>query len=67
MLKELWDGRIPLRLVGIGVSQFGEVIQTSLFDSVRTKRLELEKRIDTLREKFGRDTVVPAILLGLKT
>ena len=67
LLKELWDGRIPLRLVGIGVSQFGEVIQTSLFDSVRTKRLELEKRIDTLREKFGRDTVVPAILLGLKT
>ncbi len=74
LLKELWDGRTPLRLVGIGVSQFaclparqGEVIQPSLFDSVRAKRLELEKRIDTLREKFGRDTVVPAILLGLKT
>ena len=63
LLKELWDGKSFLRLVGIGISQFGETIQPSLFDSVRGKRLELEKRIDTLREKFGKDSVMPASLL----
>jgi len=71
LLKELWDGRAPLRLVGIGISQFGPpasgIIQPSLFDSVPDKRLELEKRIDTLREKFGKEAVVPAALLSLQT
>jgi DNA polymerase-4 len=65
LLKELWDGRTPLRLVGIGISQFGESVQPSLFDEVRDKRLGLEKRIDHLREKFGKDAVVPAALMRL--
>ncbi|MEX0616805.1 MAG: DNA polymerase IV [Candidatus Woykebacteria bacterium] len=67
LLKELWDGKTPLRLVGIGVSQFNTgpdgVIQPLLFESVREKRLELEKRVDVLREKFGKDSVVLATLL----
>lgn len=62
LLKELWD-HVPLRLVGIGISQFGEMVQPSLFEEVREKRLELEKRIDSLREKFGKDAVIPASLL----
>jgi len=65
LLKELWDGKTPLRLVGVGISQFGEQIQGSLFDSVREKRLELEKRVDSLREKFGKDSVTPAALLKI--
>ena len=69
LLKELWDSRTPLRLVGIGISQFvpsiGGMVQPSLFDGIRDKRLDLEKRIDTLREKFGKDVVVPATLLAL--
>jgi DNA polymerase-4 len=66
LLKELWDSRTSLRLVGIGISQFGETVQPSLFDSVRDKRLELEKRIDTLRNKFGKKAVIPASLMYLK-
>jgi DNA polymerase-4 len=66
LLKELWDGRTPLRLVGIGISQFGETVQPSLFDEVREKRLGLEKRIDHLREKFGKGAVTPASLLQLE-
>jgi len=70
LLKELWDGRAPLRLVGIGISQFGPpaggIIQPSLFDSVSDKRLELEKRIDTLRERFGKEAVIPASLMKIK-
>lgn len=66
LLKELWDGRTSLRLVGIGISQFGETIQPSLFDNQREKRLGLEKRIDGLRKKFGKDAIVPAALLNIK-
>ncbi len=66
LLLELWDGKTPLRLVGIGVSDFGEAVQGSLFDSIRDKRLELEKRIDFLRKKFGKEAVVPASLIKLK-
>ncbi len=65
LLQELWDSRTPLRLVGVGVSQFGETVQPSLFDNVREKRLDLEKRVDVLREKFGKNAVVPAALMRL--
>jgi len=65
LLKELWDGYTPLRLVGIGMSQFGETVQPSLFDEAREKRLNLEKRIDQLCEKFGEGAVVPAALIRL--
>ena len=73
LLEELWDGCTPLRLVGIGISTFEpkgqtpEPKQLTLFNSVSEKRLELEKRIDTLKEKFGKEAVVPAALLSLKT
>jgi nucleotidyltransferase/DNA polymerase involved in DNA repair len=65
LLKEFWDGHTPLRLVGIGISEFGENIQASLFNTVREKRLELEKRIDGLRERFGQRALVPASVLFL--
>ncbi len=63
LLKELWDYRTPLRLVGIGISQFGETVQPSLFDDQREKKLGLEKRVDSLRRRFGKDAVIPASLL----
>jgi len=69
LLKELWDGRTPLRLVGIGISKFeveGQASQANLFDNFSEKRLELEKRIDFLRDRFGKDAIVPATLLGLR-
>ncbi len=66
LLKELWDGCTPLRLVGIGLTQFGETVQPSLFEGVRDKRLELEKRIDLLRERFGKSAVIPASLMFLE-
>ncbi|MEX0621583.1 MAG: DNA polymerase IV [Candidatus Woykebacteria bacterium] len=72
LLEEFWDHNTSLRLVGIGISQFarlpdgqGETVQSSLFDGVRNKRLDLEKRVDHLREKFGKGSVVPASLMKL--
>lgn len=71
LLKELWDGWTLLRLVSVGVSKFEAECQTLQprlfdFDKVCEKRLELEKRIDNLRERFGKDAIVPATLLSLK-
>jgi len=69
LLKELWDGSTPLRLVGIGISKFEPECQApeaNLFNDIREKRLGLEKRIDILREKFGEETVVPASFLFLE-
>jgi len=69
LLKELWNRRVPLRLVGIGISHFApttqglEPKQLVLFESQREKRLELEKRIDYLRERFGGSAIVPATLV----
>jgi DNA polymerase-4 len=66
LLKELWDGYTPLRLVGIAVSKFeakGQTLQPSFFDKNQEKQLELEKRIDHLRERFGKDAVMPASLI----
>ena len=49
----------------VSISQFGESVQGSLFDSVRDKRLGLEKRIDNLKERFGKNAVIPASLMRL--
>ena len=71
LLEELWDRRVPLRLVGIGISHFApttqglEPKQLVLFESQREKRLELEKRIDSLRNKFGKDALVTAAQLKI--
>lgn len=66
LLKELWDSRTPLRLVGIGLTQFGsEITQLSLFGRDHNKRLELEKRIDNLRARFGNNSITPASSLYL--
>ena len=40
--------------------------QREKLEQLREKRLELEKRIDTLREKFGKESVIPAVLLCIK-
>jgi len=69
LFKELWDGCTPLRLIGVGVLKFeakGQALQANLFDDFRVKRLELEKRIDNLRERFGKDAIVPAAFLSIK-
>lgn len=66
LLHELWDHKTALRLVGIGLTQFGEILQPSLFGKEHDKRLELEKRIDNLRERFGKSAVIPAALMYLK-
>jgi len=58
----LWDQQIPLRSVGVSVSDLEEeksAIQLDLFDdySIREEEKELDKTIDKIREKYGFDKI----------
>jgi len=63
LLKEHWDGKRAIRLIGIGLTNFveTEVEQLSLFDhlglSDNKKEERLEKALDQIREKFGSDKI----------
>ena len=80
LLNELWDGT-PIRLLGIRSSKLVSAqapIQLSLFDmpAVSTgdkplissrKEANLEKALDSIRQKYGADAVVRGSLLQNKT
>lgn len=80
LLNELWDGT-PIRLLGIRSSKLVSAqapVQLSLFDmpAVSTdnkplisshKEAELEKALDSIRQKYGADAVVRGSLLQNKT
>ena len=63
LFSELWDGRTPLRLLGIALSGVtdAEYSQASLFDDGRYERARrLDRAMDAIRGKFGADSVRPA-------
>lgn len=70
LLEKNWTGR-PVRLIGVSISGFGGDMpeQLSFFSdtiSADAKEEKLEKTIDTLRERFGYNTVKRASLLENK-
>ena len=53
----------PIRLIGVGVSGFGEDGQISLFDSdAREDKLKLARTLDDLRKQYGKRVVRRASL-----
>lgn len=61
LFDELWDGRTPLRLLGIALTNITreEAIQFSLFqDEKKEKARKLDKAKDALNAKFGSATIV---------
>ena len=53
-----WNGRTPIRLVGVGVSQlFDELHQLSFFDDSYEREKQLLNAIDVLKERYGNDAV----------
>jgi DNA polymerase-4 len=76
LLKLRRKRRVPVRLLGVSLSGLGEGhvdAQLSLFsDSVQPDAAEtpkdraLAKAVDRVREKFGRDAMLPAGLTGRK-
>jgi len=65
LLKEFWNGT-PIRLLGIRATKLGEedYTQLNLFDLVKNEKLEkLDKALDDIRNRFGKDSVKRAAFL----
>ena len=63
LFSELWDGRTPLRLLGISLTQItGEDnTQLSFFPTEnKDKERRIDKALDSIRNRFGSETVVRA-------
>ena len=61
LFDDLWDRKMPLRLLGVSLSQLTreDVAQLSMFpDPKREREQELDRLIDGLRHRFGSDTIV---------
>ena len=61
LFLELWDRRKPLRLLGVSLTDvvFDEEIQISFFNNdERDKARVIDKTVDDIRAKFGKDTIV---------
>lgn len=61
LFAELWDGHTPLRLLGISLTDLsrGDCEQQSLFPNPkRDRERQLDQTMDSLRNRFGADTVV---------
>lgn len=68
LFSELWNGKTPLRLLGIALTDLTkeDFVQTSLFDTAderKTKSKKLDKAVDALRSKYGRNTIQRGALL----
>lgn len=66
LLRELWDGQTPLRLLGLGVTNLdrGEFEQLSLFeDPDKEKKRSADQAADRIREKFGRGSIMRGSML----
>ncbi len=65
---ELWKGE-KIRLVGISVSDLKkeEERQLTLFDDVIDEKRQLDKMVDDIRYKYGKNAIVRATNLNMKT
>ena len=67
LFAELWDGRMPLRLLGVSLTDLshGEEAQLSLFEDEKKERSrKLDRAMDAIRDKYGADTIMRAGAMG---
>ncbi len=67
LFRELWDGRTPLRLLGISLTQVAReaYAQQSMFPQEDKERArKLDQAIDEIRKRFGPDTIQRGGILG---
>ena len=61
LLRELWDRRTPLRLIGVSLTMITreQAEQVSLFpDERRERRRKIDHAVDTIRDRFGKATIL---------
>ena len=60
LFDELWDGT-PIRLLGIRTAKLSDqdTVQMNLFEAQANQKFEkLDKALDTIRKKYGKDAVI---------
>ena len=57
LFDKAWALGRPVRLLGVGVSGFGQARQLGLWDKVLPENQRLQETLDSLRERFGDDAV----------
>ena len=60
LFAEMWDGKTPLRLLNVSLSDVTkeEIRQLSLFDDeAREKSRKMDKTMDAIRDRFGKGTI----------
>lgn len=63
LINELWDRKKALRLIGVSLTDitFEDEVQLSFFDEgKRDKSRAVDKAVDDIRKKFGKNTIVRA-------
>lgn len=70
LLQEMWDRRVPLRLLGLSLTSLtwetGE--QASLFpDERRERNRKIDRAVDSIRDRFGRATIRRAAQMDLRS
>ena len=63
LFSELWDGKTPLRLLGVALSDLtrDETSQLSIFgdeSEARERARRRDKAVDAIRKSFGSETIV---------
>lgn len=61
LMAELWDGRTPLRLIGVSLFDVTreDTVQMTFFGEEEKERLRtLDRTVDELRRRFGMDGIV---------
>ncbi len=69
LLEEFWNGS-PLRLLGVRTTKLSteDYTQMNLFDMVKNEKLEkLDKALDSIRDRFGNDSVKRASFMDHKS
>ena len=60
LFTELWDAHLPLRLLGLSLTNITreEALQLSLIpDAHKEKEQKIDRAMDSIREKYGRNTI----------
>lgn len=67
LLEELWDKKIPIRLIGLSLGNISNESceQMTLFDNEkRDKQRKIDETMDLVRSRFGMDKVIRGSLYG---
>ena len=59
LLNKTWKKGKPVRLLGVGVTQFSKpVIQLGLWDAPSNRDVNLFTAVDVLRDRYGKNTII---------